>query len=315
MSGAPHIKWALSQRNLTMPRRLVLIALAERANGERICFPSFNRIASDLEISRRAVIDAVEYLASKERKLIERVVDPEERRRLLENAGGSGHAQSNVYRILRPLAPEEKKHKAKQPSDGAPDAPVRAETSAPRAPVGTPTSAPRAPVDRETRENVSGLTSAPRAPESPSKKEGVETPAYTDSGTDLLGAPASSTSRANARTNKKGRRLPDDWQPSERDRAYAIEHNVDPDKATVEFRNYWLAKSGRDACKLDWSGTFQNRVVALEEQGRFRLRPVATNGHASAPRQSAYDANARNLADAIKRTTGWSPLDHLERTP
>ncbi len=67
-------------------------------------------------------------------------------------------------------------------------------------------------------------------------------------------------------------RLPEDWQPSESERAYAIQHGVKPELAAEEFRNYWHARSGKDATKLDWSAVFRNRVLALEEDGKFMLR-------------------------------------------
>jgi hypothetical protein len=66
--------------------------------------------------------------------------------------------------------------------------------------------------------------------------------------------------------------IPPDWKPSDADRAYARQHHVDPVRAAEEFRNYWL---GEGAAKKDWSRTFQNRVLALEDSGRFRLG----NGH------------------------------------
>lgn len=111
--SAPHIKWAASQRNLSPVRRLVLIALADRANGERVCFPSFARIAADYEISQRSVVSAVEYLES--RGLIIRITDPDERLRLLLRAGGRPTARSNVYRILRDLDETEKTPPVPQP--------------------------------------------------------------------------------------------------------------------------------------------------------------------------------------------------------
>lgn len=97
----PHIAWAFAQRNLTAAQRVVLIALAERANGERTCFPSETTLAHDCELSRRAVIGAVQYL-HKVRGLIEIVTDRAERAAILASAGARLTARVNVYRILRP---------------------------------------------------------------------------------------------------------------------------------------------------------------------------------------------------------------------
>lgn len=56
---------------------------------------------------------------------------------------------------------------------------------------------------------------------------------------------------------KRAARLPDDWQPSDADRAYASDLGLDVDRVAADFRGYWLAKAGKDAAKLDWSLTWQ----------------------------------------------------------
>ena len=64
---------------------------------------------------------------------------------------------------------------------------------------------------------------------------------------------------ADART---GTRLPEDWQPSERCIAYALDRGISRARISIEaekFRNYWIAKSGRDATKRDWSATWRNQ--------------------------------------------------------
>lgn len=107
--STPHIAWAFAQRNLTAAQRVVLIALAERANGERTCFPSEQTLAGDCELSRRSVIAAVQYLRA-ERGLIELVSDPSERAEILGKAGARKTARVNVYRILRPADGEKSAH-------------------------------------------------------------------------------------------------------------------------------------------------------------------------------------------------------------
>ena len=124
--STPHIAWAFAQRGLTAAQRVVLIALAERANGELTCFPSEARLADDCEFSRRTVIAAVQYLRD-ERKLIEVVTDVVERAAILVKAGASAKARANVYRILRPhegekSAPSQKSNGAKSARSEASDA-------------------------------------------------------------------------------------------------------------------------------------------------------------------------------------------------
>lgn len=69
----------------------------------------------------------------------------------------------------------------------------------------------------------------------------------------------------------RGSRLSGQWQPSPEDRQYAVDRQVDPDLAAEEFRNYWTSATGKTAIKSDWSKTFHNSILALQERGKFRL--------------------------------------------
>jgi len=138
--STPHIAWAFAQRGLTVVQRVVLIALAERANGERTCFPSFPTLALDCEVSERAVIAAVQYLQH-ERHLIEVVDDSAERAAILSKAGARLTTRSNVYRILRP-------------DDTAPRAPSRHHNGARHAPLADHIHAPRAPLAENPARNA-----------------------------------------------------------------------------------------------------------------------------------------------------------------
>ena len=116
----PHIAWAFRQRDMTASQRLVLIALAERANGEMVCFPSFDLIAEDCEISRRAAAAAVHFLAV-ERGLVSFVTDPAERAAIFAKAGKRRNLDVNIYRINRP----------EMPNGSAENAPLSSAKSAP----------------------------------------------------------------------------------------------------------------------------------------------------------------------------------------
>jgi len=83
----------------------------------------------------------------------------------------------------------------------------------------------------------------------------------------------------------RGTRLPEDWEPSERDRMVARGEGLteeDIDRAAREFRNYWCARS-RDATRISWPRTWENRVIEIGERlrrdrARLASRP-ALNGH------------------------------------
>jgi uncharacterized protein YdaU (DUF1376 family) len=68
-------------------------------------------------------------------------------------------------------------------------------------------------------------------------------------------------------------RLPLDWEPSDDLIAFMRKERPDlnPSHTIMKFCNYWQAKSGKDATKLDWDKTFQNWVLAENER---KAKPV-----------------------------------------
>lgn len=63
---------------------------------------------------------------------------------------------------------------------------------------------------------------------------------------------------------KKASRMTEDWQLPRAWGEWAVaEHNLSADTVRLEaskFRDYWLAKAGKDGAKLDWSATWRNWV-------------------------------------------------------
>jgi hypothetical protein len=66
---------------------------------------------------------------------------------------------------------------------------------------------------------------------------------------------------------KNGSRIPDDFYPSEEMLKWAKETlpDINLDLRITEFKNYWESKTGKDATKLDWNKTFQNRILQIAE--------------------------------------------------
>lgn len=58
----------------------------------------------------------------------------------------------------------------------------------------------------------------------------------------------------------RGGRLPADWFPSDEQKAYAETQGVNVSLETENFRDYWHAKAGKDACKTDWGLTWKTWV-------------------------------------------------------
>ncbi|UTA55181.1 hypothetical protein L3D22_04930 [Lysobacter soli] len=84
-------------------------------------------------------------------------------------------------------------------------------------------------------------------------------------------------------TRLRSSRLPHDWQPSAADVSWAWAER--PDLAirleVEKFRDYWHAKAGKDALKLDWSRTWRNWVRSARSGSPIspqrRVRPWLNN--------------------------------------
>jgi hypothetical protein len=109
------------------------------------------------------------------------------------------------------------------------------------------------------------------------------TPPDTETETDLKEEPVGSS-------KKRAVRLPADFVP---DLQWAVAKGLTLSQAQTEaekFRDYWNAKGGASAAKLDWPGTWRNWVRSALER---------------APRQPAFAAtqqpsNPRNIAEASR---------------
>ena len=69
-------------------------------------------------------------------------------------------------------------------------------------------------------------------------------------------------SRDTRKPQKRGQRLPTDWKPSKQLLQWAVKERSDLDMVRVidSFTDYWQAKTGASATKLDWDATFRNWV-------------------------------------------------------
>lgn len=92
--------------------------------------------------------------------------------------------------------------------------------------------------------------------------------------------PKKTTSSSGARN--RATRIPDDFKVTPEMAAWAREHVprlIDAGsgpRETEKFRNYWQAKSGRDATKHDWVATWRNWLMKADDDlGR---QPQARNG-------------------------------------
>lgn len=97
-------------------------------------------------------------------------------------------------------------------------------------------------------------------------------------------------------SKKRGCRLPADFVP---DHEWAEAYGLSPSQVQTEaakFRDYWNAKAGASAVKLDWPGTWRNWVRQAVERSPQGIRgspPKASNSSALANR-------AQELAQSMR---------------
>jgi hypothetical protein len=90
--------------------------------------------------------------------------------------------------------------------------------------------------------------------------------------------------------NKRGTRLPEGWQPDPEDCTYAIDHGLDPKAITVDFCDYWHARAGPGAIKVDWKATWRRwcRTASERQGGKPATRPTPVLDFAA-----GFDARTR----------------------
>lgn len=98
------------------------------------------------------------------------------------------------------------------------------------------------------------------------------------------GARTGARTGGGASRSPSGSRLHDDWEPTADmlDWAKSERPDIDAVKETENFRDHWLAKSGKDATKLDWERTWRKWIRSA--YARPKLRSVgASTGYQPLP--------------------------------
>ncbi len=266
--------WAKKQRTGSPFAKAVLVALADYAgseNGE--CWPSQATIARETELSERAV-----------RKYLRQLEDDGFIKRKRRGTKSGGRTSDLITLDMKDErrqghdAPEGYRHDVPGglPERGAGgyrnDVPggYRNDVPGPPAPrSGNPLSEPSVTISEEIVGNA--RTTFALTPDEPSSR-------------------------------KRGTRLPEDWQPSESDRAFARKQGLneeDIDREAQKFFNHWTSKTGAGATKRDWHRTWQNWI--LSDLTRRSCRPGSSRrGPASS-------------AEAFMRGCGVDP-DKVDRS-
>ncbi len=102
-----------------------------------------------------------------------------------------------------------------------------------------------------------------RAPKASAQAPETETETETERKTPLRGSKESANGGSGAPRSKRrtGARLPADWDLTDDRVQAAVNAGLARGRIRTEankFRDYWHAKSGKDATKLDWDATWRN---------------------------------------------------------
>lgn len=85
-------------------------------------------------------------------------------------------------------------------------------------------------------------------------------------------------SKKEKKDRARATRIPPEWKPTQPDLEFALSKGMQQPRVATEaekFRNYWTAKSGAAASKLDWAATWRNWVLSSLERAPG---PPANNG-------------------------------------
>jgi len=86
-----------------------------------------------------------------------------------------------------------------------------------------------------------------------------------------------SRKRSEPAPQQRGTRIPDDFQP---DLTFAVQHisDIDAVAEAEKFRDYWKARPGREALKLDWAATWRTWIRNARQRGDYQRRAPDAGG-------------------------------------
>jgi hypothetical protein len=105
--------------------------------------------------------------------------------------------------------------------------------------------------------------------------------------------PYKEEAKASSSAAKRGSRISDDFQITDamKEWAAAKAPNADLGTETEKFVNYWVAKSGKDATKLDWVATWRNWILNARSTQPARMDHSARGLAKGMAMLQAYDAH------------------------
>ena len=229
--------WAWALR-VTPPQKLVILALAERADDSGTCWPSLTHLTEMTRLVRSTV--ALALVGLEEAQLIAR------------DRGGAG--RSTRYRLL---------------TEGAGDAPGSASGS----PADGPAPSPGNGLVRESVVRETDQGSPRDGPSSPADGPAVvrETDPNrqlnrhrTESEPSLCGDDAAPTKKTSTDGQRKATPIPPDWRPGERVLDWATKRGMTHTWVEAQIEEFLVYWTDTGEHRKSWDATFINRLQALQ---------------------------------------------------
>lgn len=154
------------------------------------------------------------------------------------------------------------------------------------------------------QQNLHPAETAPRKSRTPQVL--TDTPAESaphprKSRTQTPNEPPGTTNTSSAR-GARATRLAEDWEPGRLSgRAQAMVAAWPPgmiEREMAKFRNHWLAKGGREACKTDWQRTWVNWLISSDER-------IAKHGNTGRNGGGGRTAELDGFGKALREMSGF----------
>lgn len=125
--------------------------------------------------------------------------------------------------------------------------------------------------------------------------------AQAEADTDTEAKSSKSKAKAGARSEKRGTRLPLDWEPSDEAKIYAKAHQVDWKVELESFKDWWAAAAGTKGVKLDWQATWRTwvrratKTLSAPSTGPQGAKAALAPSESKLERDMAYIRNQQHL--------------------
>ena len=213
-------RWAWRQE-VAPTRKLVLLSLADRADEQHACYPYVSRLERDTGLNRETVMSAVRELEQLGLLMVERQ-----------------KGRGNRYRLVG-VEDRHRSGKADYHQYGKADESDKADQSG---------KADYPSTEKPTTTSTEKPTTT--STEKPTQNRSVEPPREPPK------------NRPAERLSNRGSRLPVDWRPSAELLQWAKTERPDLNLEGVieQFKDYWVAKPGKEGLKRDWDATFRRWI-------------------------------------------------------